>query len=232
MNTPKLSIVVPAFNEASHLETVITEMDQALGMSGIEYEICIVNNGSTDATESVISKIKIEHPRVNHIFLQHNQQYGGGVLAGLQSVKGETLGWMHADGQADPEDLVRLYKKMQKEGCELGKAVRITSSESVTRKILSFIYFRIFQLLFLASYRDPNGTPKLMTRAAMRKLSLASKDWFLDPEFVIKGIRNKMPIAEIETTWRSRKSGTTKARLIFAGFEFFKNMLLYRFGSK
>ena len=232
MNAPKLSIVVPAFNEASHLEVVITEMGRILGSSGIEYEICIVNNGSTDATASVISKIESEHPRVNHVFLQHNQQYGGGVLAGLQRVKGETLGWMHADGQADPADLVLLYKKMHKESCELGKAVRITSSESTTRKILSFIYFRIFQMLFFVSYRDPNGTPKLMTRSAMQKLSLSSKDWFLDPEFVIKGIRNKMPIIEVETVWRSRKSGATKARLIFAGFEFLKNMLLYRFGFK
>ena len=115
---------------------------------------------------------------------------------------------------------------------ELGKAVRVVSFEPRIRKILSAAYYAIFQVLFWSPYRDMNGTPKLLTRNALKKFSLESRDWFLDPEFVIKALRNRMPIVEIETTWHVRKSGGTKARLFLAGIEFFKNMLIYRFWLK
>ena len=228
---PELSIVVPAYNEAVHLEGVIAEMEQVLGASGIDYEIVIVNNGSRDSTRSAIGKLQARSARIICADLAENQQYGGGILAGLAKARGEMIGWAHADGQANPEDIVRIYRKMRAEDREIGKAIRIVRHESPWRKVQGKIWFSVFQLLFWSPYRDVNATPKLLTRRAYDIIKLDSRDWFLDPELVIKSIRCHIPMCEVETVWRSRKSGSTRAHL-FTGLQFLKNLILYRFGLK
>lgn len=230
MSTPGLSVVVPAYNEAVHLEYVIQTMERVFNESGIAYEICIVNNGSTDNTGDIIKKLQ-HNPRITSVTFRENQQYGGGIQAGLAHVRGEVIGWAHADGQTDPADIIRLYRKMRAEGHDLGKAVRTVRHESKWRLIQSRIYYTIFQLLFKTPYRDINGTPRLLTRRGAGILNLQSRDWFLEPEFVIKSLRHKLPISEVDVVWESRRSGFTRAR-VWTGLEFLKNMLLYRFGLK
>jgi len=179
----------------------------------------------------VLEKLRGENSRIMQVRLEANQGYGGGILRGLRDAPGAVLGWVHADGQASPQDIVNLYRKMHETGCELAKAVRVVRHESPWRIFQSGIYHRIFQLLFWTPYRDINGTPRLLTRQAYVKLNLQSHDWFLEPEFVIKALRLKMPICEVETVWNSRRSGSTRAHIL-TGLEFLKNMILYRIGVK
>ena len=227
MNAPELSLVVPAYNEGKHLEDVVKEMARVLEESGIAYEIRVVNNGSRDDTGTVIGKLCSENSRITRVELAVNRGYGGGILAGLAGARGSVVWWIHADGQARPQAIVDIYRKMLADGGELGKAVRIIRYESPWRIIQSRIYHAIFQFLFWTPYRDINGTPKLMTKRALQMLTLGSRDWFLDPEFVIKAMRHKLPVCGVEMTWGSRKSGSTRAHLL-TGLEFLKNMILYR----
>ena len=231
MSTKELSIVVPAYNEGHHLEDVILEMSRALALSGITYEICIVDNGSRDNTAEVIGKLERSDPNITHVHFKDNQRYGGGILAGLAIVRGDVIGWAHADGQADPNDIVRIYRKMRSENRELGKAVRIMRNESPWRKVQGRIWYSLFQILFRSPYRDVNATPRIMTRKAADILQLDSRDWFLEPEFIIKSLRHDIPISEVDTSWHSRRSGSTHVGLS-AGLEFLKNLFMYRIGAK
>lgn len=231
MSQTELSVIIPAYDEGEHLEGVISEMAEAFNASGIYYEILIVNNGSRDNTGEIIQKLQAKDPRISHVGLAENQKYGGGILAGFKEARGAIIGWAHADGQADPEDIVRLYREMKAKGCEISKAVRVVRHESPWRKVQGRIWFTIFRTLFPSPYRDVNATPKLLTRRVAGILKFDSHDWFLDPELVIKAIRHHIPICEVETVWRSRKSGSTRAHL-FTGLEFLKNLILYRIGVK
>lgn len=228
---PELSIVIPAYNEGEHLAGVIAEMTDVFGKAGFNYEIVIVNNGSRDMTGTIIDELVRGNPRIQPVHLEVNQKYSGGIRAGLAKARGETMGWAHADGQADPKDIVRLYRAMREQKCELAKAIRRERHESPWRIVQGKIWYGIFQLLFWSPYRDVNATPKLMTRRAAEILKLDSRDWFLDPEFVIKAIRHKLHICELETIWRSRRSGSTRAHLL-TGLEFLKNLILYRIGIR
>lgn len=229
--SPELSIVVPAYNEGEHLAGVVAEMTDIFGKEGLNYEIVIVNNGSRDDTPAIIDHLALNNPRIHAIHLAQNRKYSGGILAGLAEARGEVMGWSHADGQADPRDIVRLYRAMREQNCELAKAVRKERHESPWRIVQGKIWYGIFQLLFWSPYRDVNATPKLMSRAAAAVLKLDSRDWFLDPEFVIKALRHDLRICEVETVWRSRRSGSTRAHLL-TGLEFLKNLILFRIGLR
>lgn len=229
--TPELSIVVPAYNEGEHLAGVIAEMVNVFDKEGLNYEIIIVNNGSKDNTDAIIDSLARGNPRIHAVHLEQNRKYSGGILAGLTEASGEVMGWSHADGQADPKDIVQLYRAMREQKCGLAKAIRRERHESPWRIVQGKIWYGIFQLLFWSPYRDVNATPKLMTRRAAEILKLDSRDWFLDPEFVIKAIRHKLYICELETVWRSRRSGSTRAHLL-TGLEFLKNLILFRIGLR
>lgn len=229
--TPELSIVVPAYNEGEHLAGVIAEMVNVFDKEGLNYEIIIVNNGSRDDTGAIIDRLAKESTRIRAVHLQENRKYSGGILAGLAEARGPVMGWSHADGQADPKDIVRLYRAMRERRCELAKAVRRERYESPWRIVQGKIWYGVFQLLFWSPYRDVNATPKLMSKRAAAVLKLDSRDWFLDPEFVIKALRHNLRICEVETVWRSRRSGSTRAHLL-TGLEFLKNLILFRIGIR
>lgn len=229
MSNIDLSLIIPAYNEAAHMEGVIANIADIFNESGVAYEIRVVNNGSNDATPEVLSRLSSKYPTITSVTLARNQGYGGGILDGLRGARGAVIGWAHADGQADPHDILKLLREMKSNKKTLGKAVRVVRMESPWRIIQSRIYHVIFQTLFWTPYRDIHGTPKLMTQESAKILNLKSRDWFIEAEFVIKAIRYGLPIQEIDTIWRSRKSGSTRAHLL-TGLEFFKNMFLYRIG--
>lgn len=228
---PEISIVIPAYNEGEHLAAVVAEMADVFKSAALNYEIVLVDNGSRDQTGAIIDLLAKGSARIHALHLAENRKYSGGILAGLAEARGEVLGWAHADGQADPKDIVRLYQTMRAQKCELAKAIRRERHESPWRIVQGKIWYGIFQLLFWSPYRDVNATPKLMTRRAAEILKLDSRDWFLDPEFVIRALRNKIQICEVETVWRSRRSGSTRAHL-FTGLEFLKNLIIFRLGLR
>lgn len=223
-----LSIVIPAYNEGRRLDLVLRRLYEAVRSAEPSFEIVLVNNGSTDNTEEVAQALAREMPELKIVNVFPNEGYGNGILRGLAAAEGQVLGWMHADEQAKPEHLVDLYRRIRDEGKDLSKAVRVERQESAWRIIQSSIYNWMFRLMFGSLYRDINGTPKLMTRSVYERANLSSRQWFIDPELMLKATAMKANIGELEILWESRKGGKSKVHLATM-FHFLKNMLRYRF---
>ena len=92
MKGPNLSLAMPAFNEASHLEKTVGELVAALDKDGVFYEIIVVDNGSTDDTSTVGERLTGKYPTVKIVTIKPNAGYGGGILAGLSQATGNILG--------------------------------------------------------------------------------------------------------------------------------------------
>lgn len=220
----KLSIIIPAFNEAGSLSTLLGELSRELSRCTPDSEIIIVNNGSTDDTSWALENLSKDYPELRTIHIPVNQGYGNGILAGLSQAHGEVVGWMHADNQFNPKDLPVLYDKLVKEKLDVCKVVRLDRDESTWRKFQSRVYGAIFNLLFGGLLKDVNGSPKLFRQAFLRELHPVSRDWFLDPEVMIKTIQRKGKVGEVPIVWRARVRGKSKANLR-ASMEFLLNML-------
>lgn len=227
MQSISLSLVVPAYNEADRLSDVVSALTEELRRAALIYELILVDNGSHDSTGAIARTLASQNPNIRVVTIEHNEGYGAGVLAGLAKAKGDIVGWMHADGQVKPADVVRLYRRMESGEYAMAKAVRIERDESRWRRLQSRAYNWLFRVLFGIPYRDINGTPKLLKREACEESRLVSKDWFLDPESVIKIVRRKLPLAEEEIHWNHRAGGASKVHL-FTSLEFLRNMVLYR----
>ena len=108
------SLIIPCFNEGLNLSLLL---ERCSGLSEVkDLEVILVDNGSTDDTQSVLKKLLPLYPHCRSIHVDQNQGYGFGILQGLKAAKGEILGWTHADMQTDPQDAIRGLKLFEKFG--------------------------------------------------------------------------------------------------------------------
>ena len=105
----KFSLVIPCYNEAKNLPALVKRCEK-LTAARKDIEIILVNNGSKDESEQVLSELLKDKPQIRTVKVEVNQGYGFGIVSGLRAAQGEILGWTHADMQTDPNDALTGLK--------------------------------------------------------------------------------------------------------------------------
>jgi len=182
-----LSLVIPFYNEEKNVREVISGLSDTFERSSVDYELVLVNNGSSDKTPQILESLARKKPdAIKVVHVSVNQGYGCGIINGLKRVSEEYVGFMDGDGQIKPSDVLRVCSKLIDEDLDLCQAKRVAREDGLVRKFISYCYNFIFRFLFSLNVKDINATPKIMRREIYQKLDLVSKDWFLDVEVIIK----------------------------------------------
>lgn len=113
-----LSVVVPAFNEVESIEPMVNSTVQVLKTSGYDFEIIIVNDGSTDGTGEKLDELARSNFVCKVIHLRRNSGQTAAMMAGIDHACGEVIVTMDADMQNDPSDIPLLIDKL-KEGYDV-----------------------------------------------------------------------------------------------------------------
>lgn len=226
-----LSLVIPFYNEEKSIREVISDLSHTFERNSIDYELILVNNGSTDKTAQILENLAREKPdTIKVIHVSVNQGYGWGIIEGLKRASEKYVGFMDGDGQVRPSDVLRVYSKLIDENLDLCQVKRVARKDGPIRKFISYCYNFIFRFLFSWKVKDVNATPKIMRREICEKLDLVSKDWFIDAEVIIKCTKMNRKIREVSVTFYKREAG--KSYVNFSTIlEFLKNMIRYRLGG-
>lgn len=159
-----LSIVLPCYNEGESLPAIVESYRQALTESGLKnFELILVNNGSTDHSVRVLSALKKKKGNsfVRVVTIPQNRGYGHGVLTGLETARFDHIGFSHADGQCEAGNVFRAYAAL-KDSRSLAKGVRYG------RALGSFLFSRVFELIALVLRRrflyEVNAQPKVFPK--------------------------------------------------------------------
>ena len=230
---PECSLVLPCYNEADSLRGTVTGLARCFRDLGSEWELVLVDNGSTDATGKVIDELISEGlPVVKHR-IEVNQGYGNGILQGLRLARGRLVGFSCADAQIEAKDVVRLFEIAQNTRTpKLFKVRRRFRTETLPRRVVSVVYNLVAHLLFGSlGTSDLNANPKILPRSCLERMNLQAKDWFLDPEVMIKAKRMGLGVVEMNIIAQMRAEGSSNVRASTC-WEFIVNLLRYRFGSK
>jgi glycosyltransferase involved in cell wall biosynthesis len=230
---PEISLVMPSYNEDAIVAQTIRRTLAAFDKAGYRVQLVAVDNGSRDRTGEIIGEIAAADARVVPHRVEVNQGYGFGILSGIPRCEAPWIGFIPADGQVDAEDLVRLYEEAV--ACEepvVAKARRRFRMDGFTRKVVSVTYNTFFRSLWprVASF-DINGLPKILPRDVVRRMNLSSKDWFLDPEIMIKAHYLGVKVIEFNVFARMRSRGLSHVN---AGtcWNFFAGLMRYRFSRE
>ncbi|MEY3039472.1 MAG: hypothetical protein RLZZ593_614 [Bacteroidota bacterium] len=114
-----LSIVIPLFNEEESLPELLSWIDGALASLSVNFEVILIDDGSTDGSWSVIESLIPQHPPVTAIRFSKNYGKSQALHAGFARAKGRVVVTMDADLQDSPEEIPGLYKKITQEGYDL-----------------------------------------------------------------------------------------------------------------
>jgi dolichol-phosphate mannosyltransferase len=143
MDNPKVSIVVPLYNEEKVFDLLIGRLKQVMLSADFKVETVLVNDGSNDNTASLIEKTVSENDGFVGVLLSRNHGHQLAVTAGLSVAKGtEAVMIIDGDLQDPPELLPDFYKKL-KEGNDVIYAVRKNRKESSLKKLAYWFYYRL-----------------------------------------------------------------------------------------
>jgi glycosyltransferase involved in cell wall biosynthesis len=107
-----LSIIIPVFNEAENLPVLSEKLEAVLSTLGREYEVILVNDGSTDDSSEVLTSLTNQNPRFKVVSFVRNFGQTAAMMAGIDHSQGDIIIPMDADLQNDPEDIPRLLEKL------------------------------------------------------------------------------------------------------------------------
>ncbi len=229
--TPEVSIVLPFYNEEGNVKKVLQDLSSEFGKAKFDYEIIAVNNGSWDKTPQIISDVRKKNKRVRRVDVQKNQGYGFGIITGLKNAQGKYIGYGWGDGQVLASDFAKVFQELKSKKVDICKVRRINREDGLFRGIESKVYNTLLRILFFINLKDVNGCPKVMKREVYESLHLQSRDWFLDPELIIKAKRKRYKILEVPVIFKKREKGKSKVDLK-TPIEFSKNILKYRLGMR
>lgn len=228
-----ISVVVPLFNEEESLPELVAWIDRVMQANKLTYEIWMVDDGSTDASWSVVEDLRKKFDTLKAIKFQRNYGKSPALFVGFKHVQGDVVITMDADLQDSPDEIPELYRMVKEDGFDLvsgwkqkrhdpiGKTLPSKFFNAVTRKV-SGIHLHDFNC-GLKAYRN-NVVKSIEVYGDMhRHMPLLAK-W--------AGFKN---IGEKVVEHRARKYGYSKfgvSRLVTGFLDLLSLMFVGKFGKR
>ena len=206
---PKISIVVPCYNEQESLPLFYGEMDRVTKlMPEVDFELLFVDDGSKDQTLPKLRALAAQDARVRFVSFSRNFGKEAGMLAGLEHATGDFVALMDADLQDPPALLPELYRAVTEKGFDCAATRRVTrAGEPPIRSFFARCFYKLINRISDADIVDGARDYRLMRRTMVDAiLSMKEYNRFSKGIFGWVGFRTKwVPYENIE-----RAAGETK----------------------
>lgn len=202
-----LSVVVPILNEIGNLPRLHAELTAALTAIGKDYEIILVDDGSTDGSTQAMQDMVARDPHVRLVVFRRNYGQTAAMKAGMDHARMPAIVTIDGDLQNDPADIAAMVARLE-EGYDLVLGWRQNRQDAaISRKLPSRIANRLIARVTRVKVRDLGCTLKVMRREFLRELELyGDMHRFIPILMAQRGAR----WTEVATHHRPRTAGTTK----------------------
>ena len=214
----RLSVVIPARNEAGNIGATLDGLRERLGREGIAYELVVVDDGSSDTTPDEVRARAAADPGVRLVENQGQHGFGYAVRCGLEAFTGDAVAIMMADGSDSPDDLVRyFYIVRDRAECAFGsrfiaggRVEDYPRFKLVVNRIANFFV----RVLFGVRYNDVTNAFKAYRANVIEGCRpLIAPHFNLTVELPLKAIVRGYSYETVPISWRQRKRGTSSLLL-------------------
>jgi dolichol-phosphate mannosyltransferase len=214
----KFSVVIPAHNEEGLVGQTVIEAANALVREGVDYEIVVVDDGSSDRTATIVADLAANDPRVRCVSSPYRNGYGFAVRAGLERYTGDAVAIMMADRSDSPADLISYYRLLTAGyDCVFGSRF-IHGGTARGDPLFKLVVNRVvnfgIRMAFGHGYNDTTNAFKAYRREVIDNVQpLISHHFNLTVEIPLKAIVRGHSYAITPISWTNRTSGRSKLRL-------------------
>jgi glycosyltransferase involved in cell wall biosynthesis len=200
---------VPAFNEQTDLEVTVETLLRALVRTVDDYEIVVVDDGSTDATPTIADRLACRHPAVRVLHNESNMGLGYSYVRGVDAAQKQAAVFVPADNGWPYESLLGLFRL-------LGRADVVTSYSTnlevrpLGRRVISSAYTRVLNSLFGHRLRYYNGLTVYPT-AFLRSRPVTTFGFGFMAEVLLKALARGLSYVEVGLPIAERVGGESKA---------------------
>ena len=202
----RLSLIIPCYNEAENLpfllERCVSVASQPLT------EVILVDNGSTDSTQLVLSELLPKFPNFRSVRVSFNQGYGYGILSGLRVAEGDILSWTHADMQTDPADVLKGIQFFDRHGPDIfvkGKRYGRPFTD-----VAFTVGMSVFETILLRKRMwDINAQPTMFSKKFFESWRNPPHDFSLDLFAYHQSFEKDLPIHRFPVRFGSRLHGSS-----------------------
>ncbi len=214
-----ISIIIPAYNEAKTITATLAAIDSTLVQANADYEIIVVNDGSTDDTADVLHAYASQNKKTKITGYAKNMGKGYALKYGVNLAQKELIAFMDADLDIDPAYLLLFLKTLDQKGADavIGSKRQRESIQkySKKRKIFSRTYTFILNIFFKLPVSDTQTGIKLFKskplKDAIKRLTI--HEYAFDLELIILLLKAKNKIVEEKVIINpSRKKGRIRLK--------------------
>lgn len=203
--TNEISFVLPAYNEADNIGSVLlTCQSVALALTE-RYEIIVVDDGSTDGTREVVETLSNQFENIHLIVHDKNHGVAAATRTGFAAARYHYVFYTDSDGQFDIQNIRTLIPFAKDFDFVVG--YRKNRGDPIHRSINTFVYNWLIRLLFHIPIHDVNCAFKLMKRDALQSLNIRSNSAFFLAELIIRANQSGMTFYEIPICHYPRQFG-------------------------
>ncbi|MBI4886004.1 MAG: glycosyltransferase family 2 protein [Acidobacteria bacterium] len=168
---PGVSFFFPAYNDGGTIASLVIRAVQAAGRLTPDFEVIVVNDGSSDATREIADELARTYPQVRAVHHPVNRGYGGALRTGFASATKDLIAYTDGDAQYDPGELAVLWQRLTPD-VDVVTGYKISRSDPLHRVIIGRLYHYAVKLLFRLRVRDVDCDFRLMRREVFDRVHL------------------------------------------------------------
>jgi glycosyltransferase involved in cell wall biosynthesis len=183
--TKSLSVFFPCYNDAGTIGSMVAAADAIASEFTDDYEIIVVDDGSTDSSRGLLEELNKKYSRLKLIFHKKNQGYGAALRSGFYNATKELIFYTDGDGQYDVMDL-RSFLPIMRNDIDIVNGYKMMRNDPLHRILIGRIYVVIMRLLFGFHIRDVDCDFRLMRRSIFDIIQLKHNSGVICLELVKK----------------------------------------------
>ena len=228
MNLPTINVTVPVYNEVRRLARCVPKLHGFLiGLGGLNFEIVLADNGSTDGTLALAEELARQHRGVRVMHLEEKGR-GRALKAAWGRSEADVLSYMDVDLATDLAAFPALVAAVTQAGFDLAIGSRLLPGSRTRRgwkrEVISRCYMGLVRAFFQVRFSDAQCGFKALTREAARALLPLAEDngWFFDTELLVLAERFGYRVGEVPVAWVDDPD--SRVRLVATAWEDLKGL--------
>jgi len=209
MKNLSITAFCPCYNDGGTIASMVLLMDETCRELTDDYEIIVVDDGSTDHSRMVLEELKSRYEKLRVILHEKNKGYGGALRSGFAAAKKELIFYTDGDFQYDVTELKNLLPAM-KDGVDIVNGYKVARADPLHRKIIGRIYHYLMKLLFGFKIRDVDCDFRLIRRYVFDKINLKYNSGVICIELVKKLQDAGFKFAEVPVSHYFRAYGKSQ----------------------